>query len=269
MPLLYALLSPLAVALRAPQFAPRAAQVRASATVNFEQAKSEAALAEAAAFFVDSFWAASTATTAVALTAAQRSQLESQQLDDMEARYAELVGKRRLESALWVARDPASSAIIGCVGCEVAVVKPSTRQVLPRRYSESLFTSALGEMGARERNELRSASLEQLAATLLPPGHFLCAVLSNLAVSPNIRRGGLGRQLCERCEEAAREWGFNGLMLQVEEGNAAARGLYEGKLGYRLTFADDCASGTRVVPDGAGVAIEDVPVTLLTLGKQV
>ena len=60
----------------------------------------------------------------VALTAAQRSQLESQQLDDMEARYAELVGKRRLESALWVARDPASSAIIGCVGCEVAVVKP-------------------------------------------------------------------------------------------------------------------------------------------------
>ena len=116
---------------------------------------------------------------------------------------------------------------------------------------------------------MRSASLEQLAATLLPPGHFLCAVLSNLAVSPNIRRGGLGRQLCERCEEAAREWGFNGLMLQVEEGNAAARGLYEGKLGYRLTFADDCASGTRVVPDGAGVAIEDVPVTLLTLGKQV
>ena len=37
----------------------------------------------------------------------------------------------------------------------------------------------------------------------------------------------------------------------------------------RTTFADDCASGTRVVPDGAGVAIEDVPVTLLTLGKQV
>ena len=98
MPLLVALLSPLAVALRAPHVAPRAAHVRASATIVFEQAKSEAALAEAAAFFVDSFWAASTATTAVALTAAQRSQLESQQLDDMEARYAELVGKRRLRA---------------------------------------------------------------------------------------------------------------------------------------------------------------------------
>ena len=52
-------------------------------------------------------------------------------------------------------------------------------------------------------------NVARAAATLLPPGHFLCAVLSNLAVSPNIRRGGLGRQLCERCEEAAREWGFN------------------------------------------------------------
>ena len=29
------------------------------------------------------------------------------------------------------------------------------------------------------------------------------------------------------------------------------------------------AAGTRVVPDGAGVKIEEVSVTLLTLGKQV
>ena len=87
----------------------------------------------------------------------------------MEARYAELVGKRRLESALWVARDPAPPAIIGCVGCEAAGSVDG--QVLPRRYSESLFTSALGEMGARERNELaarRRAAGGDAAAGPLP-----------------------------------------------------------------------------------------------------
>ena len=94
-------------------------------------------------------------------------------------------------------------------------------RVLPRSRGEALFKSAFAELGARARSELRKAPLDELAFKLLSPGLEVRPVLSNLACDPSRRGSGLGRLLCERCEEAVREWGFNSMLLQVEECNSA------------------------------------------------
>lgn len=50
--------------------------------------------------------------------------------------------------------------------------------------------------------------------------------LANLAVRRSARRRGIGRVLGMACEELARGWGFEDILLQVEEDNVAARELY-------------------------------------------
>ena len=65
-------------------------------------------------------------------------------------------------------------------------------------------------------------------------------LLANLAVAPATRGTGLGRALCEQCEEAARDWGLAAVMLQVEEANEPARGLYE-SVGYQLVHRNEAA----------------------------
>jgi ribosomal protein S18 acetylase RimI-like enzyme len=50
--------------------------------------------------------------------------------------------------------------------------------------------------------------------------------ISNLAVSPNYRRKGVGRKLLQRCEQAALEWGFSKISLHVLENNQQAKQLY-------------------------------------------
>ncbi|MCW6034988.1 GNAT family N-acetyltransferase [Spirulina subsalsa FACHB-351] len=57
--------------------------------------------------------------------------------------------------------------------------------------------------------------------------------ISNLAVSPNFRRRGIGRQLLLSCEPIALEWGFKEIYLHVLENNDQAKQLYW-SLGYRI-----------------------------------
>ena len=56
-------------------------------------------------------------------------------------------------------------------------------------------------------------------------------LLSNVAVKPAYRRRGIATSLVARCEALACEWGFDELLLLVEEGNAPARALYASR-GY-------------------------------------
>lgn len=59
------------------------------------------------------------------------------------------------------------------------------------------------------------------------------AYISNLAVSPNCRRQGIARKLLSKCEQIAREWGFEELYLHVLEDNHVAKQLYLNS-GYQL-----------------------------------
>ncbi|MFN9261314.1 GNAT family N-acetyltransferase, partial [Microcystis sp.] len=61
--------------------------------------------------------------------------------------------------------------------------------------------------------------------------------ISNLAVSPDRRRAGLARRLLLKCEQIAREWGFEELSLHVLDNNLAAQSLYLSS-GYRLQKTD-------------------------------
>jgi ribosomal-protein-alanine N-acetyltransferase len=59
------------------------------------------------------------------------------------------------------------------------------------------------------------------------------AEILTLAVMPEARRAGLGRALVGAAVEAAAARGAVAMLLEVAEGNAAARGLYAG-LGFVL-----------------------------------
>lgn len=190
------------------------------ADVVISKARNEGDLCDASHFFVGAFWSASTSTESLpALSENQMGELARMQLVDMEERYSELVGTRRLKSTLLIARI--GDEIVGCCGCELAVVETAAMRVLPRSRGEAIFKSAFAELGGRARNELRKAPLEELAQRLLPPELEVRPVLSNLACDPSRRGVGLGRLLCERVEEAAREWGYDSMLLQVEECNVA------------------------------------------------
>jgi len=52
------------------------------------------------------------------------------------------------------------------------------------------------------------------------------AELESVAVSASTRRSGLGKVLCERAMQWARELGAKSMELEVRESNAAALGLY-------------------------------------------
>ncbi len=61
--------------------------------------------------------------------------------------------------------------------------------------------------------------------------------ISNLAVHPQYRRLGVGRQLLLSCESIAQQWGFSELYLHVLENNHQARRLYR-NTGYKLQEVD-------------------------------
>jgi ribosomal protein S18 acetylase RimI-like enzyme len=65
-------------------------------------------------------------------------------------------------------------------------------------------------------------------------------LVSNVAVLPEFRRRGIGRRLTQFAVEQARTWGAKRLILQVDEDNASAVGIYRGlgfrEIGRRITW---------------------------------
>lgn len=127
----------------------------------------DASLKRAAAFFVNGFWVASTTSGDAALNEKGMEQLCRLQTDDMVGRYGDLVGTRRLESSLFLAQDPSSGELAGCVGVEMALVDASCGKVLSRAQGESLFNSELASMSPKERNSYRKMDAYDLTDELV------------------------------------------------------------------------------------------------------
>lgn len=87
--------------------------------------------------------------------------------------------------------------------------------------------------------------------------------LANLSVRPGARRQGIGRALVQACEHLVQNsWGFDELILQVEDTNQQARKLYR-ELGYVDLYTD--ATGRKY--ELSGMSIKNVRINKVTLRK--
>ena len=89
----------------------------------------------------------------------------------------------------------------------------------------------------------------------------------NLAVSPEARGQGIALTLCLEAEGLASDWGYDEVHLLVEKENAAALGLYEGRLGYKLVMEEENAQALRANLVTGGFS--EVLVDTLVLAKAV
>jgi ribosomal protein S18 acetylase RimI-like enzyme len=169
------------------------------------------------------------------------------------------------------ASNPETTDAVPSVSLEVRLAKSQDLKNLAEILTDSFFPTAkywsflrpLFKLGIYEdlRGRLRSDSpyhhclvvsqtsvtttgkQETILATAeigLKASSFLAVPLpyiSNLAVSPDRRRSGLARQLLLKCEQIAREWGFEELSLHVLNNNLPAYALYLSS-GYRLQKTD-------------------------------
>ena len=134
--------------------------------------------------------------------------------DDLDSTYFE--SSRRIEAAIGrseyiIAQNDSGdsdssgviggSDIIGACGFQITSLTPEGR----------------GERELATRADRQSVDVRPL--------------LANLAVAPEWRRRGVGRQLVLECEVVASAWGFSEMLLKVEARNEEAQGLYL-KLGY-------------------------------------
>ena len=173
---------------------------------------------QVASFFADSFWMASTTQGTVDLNGGERSQLTRRLRDEFEVRYSnswQPAGAGRLfRTRFLIARDqPQRGSIVGCVGIEAALYDAVNGFVLTSAQAERLVRIQLESMDAAEQArtfELYGAGgVAALAADVLPE-YTPIALLTNLAIAPVVRRGGLGRELCECCEIGCSEWALPG-----------------------------------------------------------
>jgi [ribosomal protein S18]-alanine N-acetyltransferase len=101
---------------------------------------------------------------------------------------------------------------------------------MPSPWSRELFEEELKRDLARYFVAVRGPAVAAYLGYWEAPQE---AHIINLAVHPDFRGRGLGRELMEYCLEYARKRGAGLATLEVREGNGAARRLYE-KCGFRL-----------------------------------
>lgn len=99
----------------------------------------------------------------------------------------------------------------------------------------------------------------QVVATVMAGYEGHRGWINYLAVHPDCRRQGLGRQMMEKAEEALRALGCPKINLQVRETNTAVIGFYESigfkndhvlSLGKRLSQPADSEGAGSTAPDG-------------------
>jgi len=218
-------------------------------------------LPNAAKFMVDAFWLNSPQN--LVLESGDSESLISEQADDLQDKYGERMGKRVLVSTLMQARS--DDELVGLVGLEISLLDKDLGDTISSTKSEELLKQAVASLGPKQRRQYRDASVKDIATELLPPHLEPVAVLSNLVVSPKARRQGIAQQLCAEAERLVRsEWGYDELYLRVEAENEAARGLYEGKLGFTQRFSVPEAMGVRV----SGGSFSQVDIEILVLAKK-
>ena len=153
--------------------------------------------------------------------------------------------------AYWLLSD--GNELVGAVGMEVCLLDKQNEEIIGAQKSELMLKNAVASLGPKQRRQYKDASVQEIATELLPPEISAICCLSNLCVSPNARRRGIAKKLCNAVEETASEWGFTEMYLKVESDNTAAKELYETKMGYSVecTLANQVA--LRVDPDSGFV----------------
>ena len=183
-------------------------------------------LLKASEFFVDAFWTGKVGGGAKALTPRQRQTLGNTQFMEFRSRYA---GRNvAAQSDLIVCRQGDSDEVIGCCGLEVTNIP------------------TIGDLKAQE-NLIRAP------------------LMSNVAVSRNFRRRGIAEKMVAQAEEVARkQWGYDQLLLYVEQRNTPAVKLYK-KLGYRTWWTDKNAK--TLLPTANG-NLQNADTTIVCMRKR-
>jgi GNAT superfamily N-acetyltransferase len=233
----------------------------------------EKSLSEAATFMVDAFWLSTGRLLIpiqdddkVSVSDVTRKNLYEEQVSDLTAKYGERMGKRLLLSCFLTAIDKESGDILGVVGVETSLLDRVKEDILSQGKAETMLKDAVATLGPKQRRLYKDSTVAEIAQDLLPDLQ-LVSCLSNLSVSPNARRRGIAATLCAEAERvAASEWNFASLFLKVESENAAARHLYEQKLGYKVEYTIDAAPAIRI-DDEAGCFIESEASTLVLSKK--
>ena len=139
-------------------------------------------------------------------------------------------------------------------------------EILESEKAEAIAKTAVAQLGPKQRREYKNAPVSRIAQELLSPDTKAVCVLSNLAVSRNARRRGIGSVLCDEIEALAEDWGYDEVHLLVESDNTAARTLYESKLGYQEIGMNEAAPALRV--DVETGAFSEIQADTLVLAKK-
>ena len=244
---------------------------------------SEQTIENAAKFMVDSFWLQSPQQliqdgrdTSELLDMAKSSLIQIQ-AEDLESKYGERMGKRKLDALILAAMDngnindaqSSSSSLPSILGMATLEVRLMDRQqdFLSIEAWERLLTQAVASLGPKQRREYKDASVIDIANQLLSPDITAVCTLSNLCVSPMARRRGLAAKLCIEVERIAKEvLGFSDIYLRVELANMAAKKLYEEKLGYESVFNIDSTTTLRV--DANAGSFVEVDTDMVVMRKK-
>ena len=208
----------------------------------------------AAEFMVDVFWLQTpqhlVQSGGVAPTPkvsdSNRVALLQEQYRDLMNTYGGRTGKRNLNSCLLTALDEDSSELLGVVGIQACLFDRAKEEIIIADKAETMIKNALSSLGPKQRRQYKDSSAQELATELLTPDIRAICCLSNLAVSPKVRRRGIAKQLCVEAEMLASDWGYGDMFLMVESENTAARYLYEEKLGYATEYTIHGAVALRV-----------------------
>ena len=206
-----------------------------------------------------------------------KSSLIQIQAEDLESKYGERMGKRKLDALILAAMDngnvndaqASSSSLPSILGMATLEVRLMDRQqdFLSIEASERLLTQAVTSLGPKQRREFKDASVIDIANQLLSPDITAVCTLSNLCVSPMARRRGLAAKLCIEVERIAKEvLGFSDIYLRVELANMAAKKLYEEKLGYESVFNIDSTTTLRV--DANAGSFVEVDTDMVVMRKK-
>jgi len=213
-------------------------------------------------FMVNAFWLNSPQGLVTSFSPGDLQALVSEQLNDLQDKYGERMGRRSLDTRLLQATN--DNKLVGIVGVEVSLLDKNLGDIIPATQSEELLKNAVASLGPKQRRQYMKSSAREIAMELLPAHLEPVAVLSNLVVSPDARRQGIAKELCSAVETIAKEeWGYEQVYLRVESANEAAKKLYKTKLGFASEYTLLEGTGIRV-NDGRFAA---VPAEILVMVK--
>ena len=210
----------------------------------------EASILLVSDLMVDAFWINSPqqrVQDGAAVSNAARSKLVMVQHSDLMDKYGERIGRRVLASNLLLALETNSNELLGAVCIDVCLLDKTYEQIIQVDKSENLLRNAVASLGPKQRRQYKDSTVERIVEDLLPAEIQPVCCLSNLVVSPNARRRGVAKRLCDEAERVARfEWGYREIFLKVEADNVAARNLYLKNIGYSIMYVNPEEPSLRV-----------------------